>query len=185
MDQVSHAYSTARTEIYKAQVTYRTYVERSIPFVKERWAAEGVLYLVFLGRVVISQGWYVECYALSIFLLNLFLGFLSPKFTPELRDDLASEDVEAGLPTHNDRNGDEFKPFIRRVPEFHFWLLSLYGTLAALLTTVSRTTDIPVYWPILLVYFFVLLFLTMRRQIEHMIKYKYVPFDFGKKKFTK
>ena len=59
----------------------------------------------------------------------------------------------------------------------------------------------PVYWPILLVYFFVLFALTMRRQIQyvihtsqriirntnkarrhrHMIKYKYVPFDLGRK----
>ena len=59
----------------------------------------------------------------------------------------------------------------------------------------------PVYWPILLVYFFVLFALTMRRQIQcvihtswciiwntdkarrhrHMIKYKYVPFDIGRK----
>ena len=77
--------------------------------------------------------------------------------------------------------------------------------------------DVPVYWPILVVYFFVLFLLTMRRQIQyvsspvlsllsagvlvvcgvwnldlrlltcsrctfrHMIKYKYVPFDIGRK----
>ncbi|GJJ08467.1 retention in endoplasmic reticulum protein 1 [Clathrus columnatus] len=41
--------------------------------------------------------------------------------------------------------------------------------------------DIPVYWPILLCYFFALFFMTMRRQIQHMIKYKYIPFDIGRK----
>ena len=34
--------------------------------------------------------------------------------------------------------------------------------------------DIPVFWPILLVYFIILFVLTMRRQIAHMRKYKYV-----------
>lgn len=34
--------------------------------------------------------------------------------------------------------------------------------------------DIPVFWPILLVYFIVLFVITMRRQIGHMRKYKSV-----------
>jgi len=34
--------------------------------------------------------------------------------------------------------------------------------------------DIPVFWPILLVYFIILFVITMRRQIAHMRKYKYV-----------
>ena len=41
--------------------------------------------------------------------------------------------------------------------------------------------DVPVFWPILLMYFLVLFFVTMKRQIKHMIKYRYVPFSFGKK----
>ena len=41
--------------------------------------------------------------------------------------------------------------------------------------------DVPVFWPILLMYFLVLFFVTMKRQIKHMIKYRYIPFSFGKK----
>lgn len=40
--------------------------------------------------------------------------------------------------------------------------------------------DVPVFWPILLCYWIFLFVLTMKRQILHMIKYKYVPFDMGK-----
>ncbi|KAH0467178.1 hypothetical protein IEQ34_004416 [Dendrobium chrysotoxum] len=40
--------------------------------------------------------------------------------------------------------------------------------------------DVPVFWPILLFYWIVLFFLTMKRQIMHMIKYKYIPFNTGK-----
>ena len=41
--------------------------------------------------------------------------------------------------------------------------------------------DVPVFWPILLLYWFVLFFVTMKRQIKHMIKYRYIPFSMGKK----
>jgi hypothetical protein len=41
--------------------------------------------------------------------------------------------------------------------------------------------DVPVFWPILLMYWFVLFFVTMKRQIRHMIKYRYIPFSIGKK----
>lgn len=55
--------------------------------------------------------------------------------------------------------------------------------LIALFFTTSRAFDIPVYYPILLGYFVLLFVLTMRKQIQHMIKYKYVPFTIGKKSY--
>lgn len=51
------------------------------------------------------------------------------------------------------------------------------ATKAIVLSTVATAFpffDIPVFWPILLVYFIVLFVITMRRQIGHMRKYKYV-----------
>lgn len=53
----------------------------------------------------------------------------------------------------------------------------------ALLMTLFPFFDIPVFWPILLVYFVVLFAMTMRNQIAHMIKYRYVPFSWGKAKY--
>jgi hypothetical protein len=46
--------------------------------------------------------------------------------------------------------------------------------------TFFEVFDVPVFWPILLLYFFVLFFVTMKRQIKHMIKHRYVPWSFGK-----
>ncbi|KAJ6681953.1 PROTEIN RER1 [Salix koriyanagi] len=43
--------------------------------------------------------------------------------------------------------------------------------------------DVPVFWPILLIYWVMLFLLTMRRQISHMIKYRYVPFSTGKQRY--
>jgi hypothetical protein len=61
-------------------------------------------------------------YTLCIYLLNIFLAFISPKFDPSLEQDEGMEDGTAGnLPT---REEDEFKPFVRRLPEFKFWYSS-------------------------------------------------------------
>ena len=56
-------------------------------------------------------------------------------------------------------------------------------TAIAFFLTFFRILDVPVFWPILLVYFCALFFLTMKRQIDHMYKHKYVPWSWGKTKY--
>jgi hypothetical protein len=143
----------------------------------------GGLLVLFLLRILFSQGWYIVCYTLGLYLLNLFLAFLSPKFDPSLEQELRDQDVEEGgsLPTSND---EEFRPFIRRLPEFKFWYGATRATTIGFVCTWFSIFDIPVFWPILLIYFLLLFTLTMRRQIQHMIKYRYLPFDLGKVKYS-
>lgn len=50
-----------------------------------------------------------------------------------------------------DKNGSEFKPFIRRLPEFKFWHSATRAVVFALLATLTSATDVPVFWPILVV----------------------------------
>lgn len=170
-------------------------MDQATPFPLYRWTGFAALLLIFLIRIILAQGWYIVAYTLGIYLLNLFLLFLTPKFDPSLTGDqdfdelststpLASSPDAAGpsiLPLKSD---DEFRPFIRRLPEFHFWFSATRASLIAIFTTCFDFFDIPVYWPILLIYFIVLFGITMRRQIKHMIKYKYVPFDLGKKTYA-
>lgn len=47
---------------------------------------------------------------LGIYTLNLLIGFLSPQVDPESEG--------PALPM---KGSDEFKPFVRRLPEFKFW----------------------------------------------------------------
>jgi hypothetical protein len=65
----------------------------------------------------------------AIYLLNLLLAFLQPKFDPSLQDDLMADELEGGegdtpspLPSNRD---DEFRPFVRRLPEWQFWYFLL------------------------------------------------------------
>lgn len=130
-------------------------------------------------RVVLKQGWYIVTYALAIYHLNLLLAFLTPKIDPAMElDDEDGDGME--LPT---RQSDEFRPFIRRLPEFKFWYSATKATVIAFFCTFFEFFNIPVFWPILVMYFITLFCITMKRQIKHMIRYRYIPFTFGKPKF--
>lgn len=171
---------------------YQYQIDRTAPHTLNRWFCTAGLNGLFMLRIVVAQGWYIVCYAHAIYLLNLLLAFLQPKFDPSLEQDLAATNIEEGGEEGVTTNGagfghkddEEFRPFVRRLPEWQFWLSATKSTLVSLLCSFFMVFDIPVYWPILVIYFFALFAITMRRQIRHMIKYKYVPFDFvGKQRY--
>ncbi|EEH04498.1 conserved hypothetical protein [Histoplasma capsulatum var. duboisii H88] len=177
-DQTPFAAVTTQTS--KLTRKYQAYLDAATPYTTYRWIGTGLLLVVFFLRIVMAQGWYIVAYTLGIYLLNLFLAFLQPKFDPSLTQDEGLEDGESSLPTKQD---DEFRPFIRRLPEFKFWHSATRAIFIAFLCSWSEIFNIPVFWPVLVVYWLLLFGLTMRRQIQHMIKYRYVPFTFGKAKY--
>ncbi|CAN6541626.1 hypothetical protein ACFX2I_018323 [Malus domestica] len=155
---------------------FQYYLDRSTPHTVNRWLGTLVVAMIYILRVYYVQGFYVVSYGLGIYILNLLIGFFSPKVDPEL------ESLDgASLPTSG---SDEFKPFVRRLPEFKFWYSITKAFVIAFIMTFISLLDVPVFWPILLCYWIVLFVLTMKRQILHMIKYKYVPFDIGKRRYS-
>ncbi|XP_031350699.1 protein RER1 isoform X2 [Photinus pyralis] len=156
---------------------YQGVVDKTVPWPITRWISAIILVCVFLARVLITQGWYIVTYALGIYHLNLFIAFLTPKIDPAMDFD---DDVGPELPT---RANEEFRPFIRRLPEFKFWYSVSKSTLIALVCTFFECFNIPVFWPILVMYFITLFCITMKRQIKHMIKYRYIPFTHSKPKY--
>ncbi|KAL9555536.1 hypothetical protein MBANPS3_002321 [Mucor bainieri] len=156
---------------------FQQILDQVTPFAPYRWVGTSVLLVLFMFRVIYAEGW------IGIYILNLFLAFLTPKFDPSVEMDTQASEMEEGpsLPMKND---EEFKPFIRRLPEFKFWYSVTKATVISIVCSLIPLFDIPVYWPILLMYFIILFGLTMRRQISHMIKYRYIPFDLGKKSYS-
>lgn len=75
----------------------------------------------------------------------------------------AEEDDGLELPT---KQNDEFRPFIRRLPEFKFWYSATKATVIAFGCTFFELFNIPVFWPILVMYFITLFCITMKRQIK-------------------
>ena len=100
-------------------------------------------------------------YSLGIYLLNLFLAFISPKFDPSLEQDEGMEDGAAGgLPTKEE---DEFKPFVRRLPEFKFWYSTTKAIAIGFVCSWFEVFNLPVFWPVLVVYWLILFMLTSKR----------------------
>nr|XP_046910119.1 protein RER1-like isoform X2 [Dermatophagoides farinae] len=157
---------------------YQALLDYSTPHVAYRWVFTAILLLIFMCRVIIYQGFYIVTYALGIYYLNMLIAFLTPKIDPAIYD---FEDEGPSLPTSAN---EEFRPFIRRLPEFKFWYSSTIATLISLICTFFEFCNIPVFWPILLLYFIILFCITMKRQIRHMIKYRYLPWTRGKTRYT-
>jgi hypothetical protein len=78
-----------------------------------------------------------------------------------LDQDSELEDGGAGssLPTKQD---EEFRPFIRRLPEFKFWYSATRAIAIGFFCTWFEVFDVPVFWPVLVVYWFILFCLTSR-----------------------
>ncbi|XP_037075065.1 protein RER1-like [Pollicipes pollicipes] len=160
--------------------TYQLLLDRWTPHTIARWVFTVVLLVSFGVRIVLAQGWYIVTYALAIYHLNLLIAFLTPKLDPSLEMGFEDGD-EPGLPT---RSNEEFRPFIRRLPEFKFWYSVTKATVIAFGCTFFEVFNIPVFWPILVMYFITLFCITMKRQIKHMIRYRYLPFTWGKPKYA-
>lgn len=109
---------------------FQQILDSSTVHIVPRWIGFVVALAIYALRVYLVNGWYIITYSLGIFLLNNFIGFLSPQIDPESDGPL--------LPTTND--GD-FKPFSRRVPEFKFWYSSTKGVLTAFCMTFFSVFD--------------------------------------------
>ena len=168
---------TCPTYPVKRAVQY--WLDKSTIHLVPRWIGFCVILAFFFLRIYLAQGYFIVAYGLGIYLLNNFIAFLSPLEDPSAVK--YEDDGGPSLPT-SAKEGKEFRPFARRLPEFKFWLACTRGTGTAMIMTLFSIFDVPVFWPILLLYFFVLFFMTMKRQIIHMYQHKYVPLSWGKTK---
>jgi len=169
--------NAAEKLLHQLSMRYTTAKDSLAPHKAGRWAATIFCFMIYSVRVYYLQGWYIVTYALGIYYLNLMIAFLSPLGDPNEGRGEPSE-----LPT-SEQDAAEFKPFVRRLPEFKCWHSVTRGLFTAWFATFFSVFNIPVFWPILVLYFLALLIMTLRRQIEHMIKHKYVPVSLGKPTF--
>jgi hypothetical protein len=156
--------------VAKVQQRVRHYLDKTVVWPKGRWGTAFASLLFFAIRVKVREGFYLVAYALALYLLNILVGFLSP-----------AEDPSDGITLP--QNEQEFRPFTRKLPEFKAWVQAQKALALSIFATFFRVFDMPVFWPILLVYFLFLFAVTMRRQVAHMIQHKYVPFSWGKQSY--
>merc|ERR1711988_47859 len=150
---------------------YQRILDLATPHTHYRWYFTAFLMMFYIVRVFILKGYFVVTYGLGIYMLNLLIPFISPHVDPD-------NDNSSALPT----GGSEYRPFERRLGEFKFWHGCTRALAVSIFLTLFSIFDVPVFWPILLIYFVVLFSMTMKKQIAHMIKHKYVPWSKSKAK---
>ena len=172
--------SLAEKTIFQKFKLYKSIIrDKIIIYRLERWLIVAIFALIFVIRVILSQGFYCLTYYVCIHILNSFIGFISPLEDPE---EYGLNSGDSYLPQ---KNNEEFKPFQRKIKEYRFCSIVFCTFLVAIPMTFSKAFDIPVFWPVLLFYFILMFYIVMRRQIQHMIKYHYLPWNTGKMKYGK
>ena len=101
---------TSSTTYRKLERTYKYWVDKSVPHIWGRWLVLLVLIALYGIRIYFVKGFYIVTYAMGIYTLNLLLGFLTPQIDPDMEG-----------PTLPSKGNEEFRPFVRRLPEFKFW----------------------------------------------------------------
>ncbi|KAG0491380.1 hypothetical protein HPP92_004778 [Vanilla planifolia] len=70
---------------------YQYYLDKATPFVLRRWIAFVVVAIIYFLRVALLDGFYIVSYGLGIYVLSLFIAFLSPQVDPEMQHLLDSD----------------------------------------------------------------------------------------------
>jgi len=111
-------FSSGAMDALRHQLNRRSqaFLDRLAPHTIGRWLASVLVVAVYVWRVSRLHGFYIVTYGLGIYNLNLLIGFLTPQTDPD--------SDEPALPTKSD---EEFKPFVRRLPEFKFWCVAKKG----------------------------------------------------------
>ena len=106
--------------IYYAWRRLQSLIDRLAIYPCARWLIALIFFSVFVYRAAINDGmvyatlgFHVLSYFLGLYMLDKFLGFISPKD----EEDVLTYDGTV-LPT---REGEEFKPFKRAVKELDLW----------------------------------------------------------------
>ena len=76
----------------------------------------------------------------------------------------------------------ESKPIVRKIGEFKLWKRLFLFSSISLFCSFFECFNLPVFWPILLFYFLLVMITISYKQYNHMKKYDYSFADFFKKK---
>jgi hypothetical protein len=157
-------------------------LDRLAPKPELRWGIAAAVFILYAYRIYRLGSFHLISYALGIYLLHALILFLTPKgeYIPDpfenadANDDYVPEAID-----------NEFRPFVRNLPEFDFWVFVVKIVSSAFVGTFFDMLDIPVYTPVLVVYFVFMVLFTAKCLLAHMKKYNYNPFIQSKEYYKK
>ncbi|GKB18503.1 RER1B-like protein [Tanacetum coccineum] len=155
---------------------YQIHLDKTVLHVRNRWLGTATLAFILVLRVIFLQRGYFIIFLLGCFSFISLGSFLSPLVYPKFKADRPM------LPV---KGSDEFRPFIRELSEFTFWYKITKACIISILMTFFEIFLFPfMNWPMVIVSFLGMFYVTMRRAIEDMQDYKFSPFsNIGKQKY--
>lgn len=140
--------------------------DRIVPWRRSRWVVLAVLASGFTARVAHIARQFFVAYVLAIYVFQQLLLFISPAVDDSELEAMAS--------------GGEYRPFVRALSEFLLWQRAFCAAFVCFIVTFFDALDVDVDGACLLLFFALLFFYTMRQQIQHMVKFRYVPWSVSK-----
>lgn len=155
-------------------------MDKLSPCLKLRWAITGIIVAIYIIRIAIVRKYAVITYFSGIYLLHNFILFATPN-DDSIPDPFS--DNYTGEITHPTIDND-FKPYVRKLPEYSFWLFSTGFICTAFFLTLFDFTDIPVFTPLLIFYFIFIFLITGVKMYYNSRLFKYNIFSAKKQGFS-
>ncbi|KAL4374491.1 hypothetical protein AHAS_Ahas05G0187100 [Arachis hypogaea] len=89
------------------------------------WIGSLIIVCIYFLCVYLIQNFYIISYDLRIYMLNLLISFLFSQVNSKLQELYDDATLISPVPT---KGSDEFRPFVRRLPEFKFWYTSIMAS---------------------------------------------------------
>lgn len=149
------------------------------PHPKIRWVCFAALASLYIIKAIMTQTHAVITYCAAVYLLHAFILFATPKDQniPEIFDTENEDDYKPS------NISNDFEPYVRKLPEYSFWLFSLQIVSLAFFLTLFDFTDITVFTPVLVIYFIFIFCMTIYKLLMHSRKYKYNLIFWNKSKY--
>ncbi len=68
-----------RSPLSSPRRRFQHYLDKTVIFPQYRWPGLALLLVIYALRVWSLAGWYIVSYGLAIYILNLFINFLTPQ----------------------------------------------------------------------------------------------------------
>ncbi|KAH0574488.1 RER1-like protein-retention of ER protein [Spironucleus salmonicida] len=145
----------ARKQYFKAKQQLKQLENLTAGFSLYRWIGTTVLTVFYLLFVLLTHSHYAIVYFLYIYILSAFIQFISPK----------TGDSTVALPVSTTDLADA-KNYQREMCEFDFWFVATIWTFISLILSFFPFTDIPVFWPVLVLYSIALTIAIVHKELQ-------------------
>ena len=150
---------------------YYYIIDSTLPFAKLRWLFTLILIIIYFYRCF-GMSYDVITYLIGFYIFQIMINYFTPKGLIEVEEEAEPlcESFEYG----------EDKPLVSEMSEFQVWERVSSAFMLGICCTLFKAFQIDVFFPLLMIYFVILICYTIHKIVTKMKKYGYSSIDFKK-----